>query len=285
MGEVYRADDLRLGQAVALKLLSAPASGGRDALDRFAREVRLARGIVHANVCRVFDIGEADGWTYLSMEYVDGETLASVRQRIGRLPLEKALDVARQLCAGLGAAHAHGVLHRDLKPSNIMLDGRGRVRIMDFGIATRLGEPVRDLAGTPAYMAPEQLTSAIATERSDLFALGLVLYEVFTGATVFAVRTFDERARASFDPHALVFRNGLDPQIAETVRACLALHPADRPTSAAEVAAQLPGGDAISAALAEGRMLPPDIVASADRSRPMSPPLAGYCSPPRSQGC
>ena len=138
-------------------------------------------------MCRVFDIGEADGWTYLSMEYVDGETLASVRQRIGGLPLEKALDVARQLCAGLGAAHAHGVLHRDLKPSNIMLDGRGRVRIMDFGIATRLGEPVRDLAGTPAYMAPEQLTSAIATERSDLFALGLVLYEVFTGATVFAV--------------------------------------------------------------------------------------------------
>ncbi len=275
MGEVYRAEDLRLGQAVALKLLSPVASGSRDdALERFTREVRLARGIVHANVCRVYDIGEADGWIYLSMEYVDGETLASLRSRIGRLPPEKALDVARQLCAGLAAAHAHGVLHRDLKPSNIMLDGRGRVRIMDFGVAARLDEPIRDLAGTPAYMAPEQLASGVATPRTDVFALGLILYEVFTGCAPFDGRTFDLSHRASFEPHALGFPGGTDPEVASVVRACLARNPADRPTSAVEVGANLPGGDAFTAALAEGRVLPPDLVASAVTSRPMAPPLA-----------
>src|SRR5918994_4876369 len=138
-------------------LLDADVAGGRDELANFAREVRLARGIAHPNVCRVYDIGDAHGWHFLSMEYVDGETLASVRHRIGRLPPEKALDVARQLCAGLAAAHQHGVLHRDLKPSNIMLDGRGRVRIVDFGLAIRSDDRMHDLAGTPAYMAPEQL--------------------------------------------------------------------------------------------------------------------------------
>jgi serine/threonine-protein kinase len=96
-------------------------------------EVRLARGIAHPHVCRVYDIGEGDGWHYLSMELVDGETLASLLARIGHLPREKALDIARELCAGLAAAHARGVLHRDLKPSNIMIDGRGHVKIMDFG--------------------------------------------------------------------------------------------------------------------------------------------------------
>ena len=270
MGEVYRAEDLRLGQSVALKLMSPWASHSDEASNRFASEVRLARGIVHPNVCRVFDIGEVEGWEYLSMEYVDGETLASVRQRIGRLPFEKSLDVARQLCAGLAAAHAHGVLHRDLKPSNIMLDGRGRVRIMDFGIATRVGDRVHEIAGTPAYIAPEQLAGAAATERSDLFALGLVLYEICTGTTVFDVRTFEERLRTRFDPLTLGLRDGMDPRMAPAVRACLAADPADRPASAAEVAAGFPGGDAISAALAEGRVLPPDIVAAAGASRPMS---------------
>jgi hypothetical protein len=275
MGEVYRADDLRLGQPVALKVLTAAASRREGSLDRFASEVRLTRGIVHANVCRVFDIGDAGGWHYLSMEYVDGETLASVRQRMGRLSSDKALDVARQLCAGLGAAHSQGVVHRDLKPSNIMLDGRGRVRIMDFGLATRIGERIRGISGTPAYMAPEQLTGAVATERSDLFALGLVLYEIFTGSPVFTRRAFEDRIRTSFDPQALAFRTDIHPDAVATVRACLAVDPANRPASAAVIAADLPGGDAIAAALAEGRVLPPDMVASAGISRSMSSLRAG----------
>ena len=165
-GEVYRADDLKLGQRVALKLLSPSSGPHPNFVTRFITEVRLARDIAHPNVCRVYDIGEADGWHYLSMEYIDGETLASLLRRIGSLPAEKALDVARQLCAGLAAAHDRGVLHRDLKPGNIMLDGRGQVRIVDLGFATPLGDAATGIAGTPAYMAPEQ-TQGTGRRRAD----------------------------------------------------------------------------------------------------------------------
>jgi hypothetical protein len=132
MGEVYRADDLLLKQTVALKFLPPATTANASILSRFRNEVRTARQVSHPNVCRVYDIGEADGLTYLSMEYVDGEDLASLLRRIGKLPQEKALEIARQLCAGLAAAHDKGVIHRDLKPANIMLDGRGHVRITDY---------------------------------------------------------------------------------------------------------------------------------------------------------
>jgi serine/threonine-protein kinase len=190
MGEVYRAEDLKLGQPVALKLIAVRVARGDERLQRFIAEVRLAREIAHPNVCRVYDIGEAEGWHYLSMEFVDGETLQSLMGRIGRLSGEKALDMARQLCAGLAAAHDRGVLHRDLKPSNIMVDGRGRIRILDFGLAVPSGaSTIGELAGTPAYMAPEQLVGDQATERTDVYALGLVFYELFAGRMLFPVRT------------------------------------------------------------------------------------------------
>ena len=274
MGEVYRADDLRLGQPVALKLLTDLGPMRRDALPRFTREVRLARTIAHPNVCRVFDIDEAEDWHYLSMEYVDGETLVSVRERIGRLPPEKAYDVASQLCAGLAAAHERGVLHRDLKPANIMLDGRGRVRIMDFGLAMQAGDRVDRIAGTPAYIAPEQLAGREPTERSDLFSLGLVIYEIVTGIWALRASSFAERAAAPFHPGTLSFPAGTDPRVIETIRQCLAPDPAERPRSALHVAAQLPGGDAISAALAEGRVPTPDIVASTPSGGALSPVVA-----------
>ena len=111
----------------------------------------------HKNVCRLYDLGDADGRRFLTMEYVDGEDLASLLRRIGRIPQDKAIDIARQLCAGVAAAHERGVLHRDLKPANVMLDGDGNVRITDFGIATAAGEAGADVAGTPQYMAPELL--------------------------------------------------------------------------------------------------------------------------------
>src|SRR5919107_606805 len=120
MGEVYRADDLKLGQPVALKFLPARLSKDAAMLERFHREVRTARKVSHPNVCRVFDIGEAAGQHFLSMEYIDGEDLSSLLRRIGRLPEDKAVEVARQICAGLAAAHDEGVLHRDLKPANVM---------------------------------------------------------------------------------------------------------------------------------------------------------------------
>ena len=139
MGEVYRADDLKLGQTVALKLLPDHLVQDPARLAQFHNEVRVARTISHRNVCRTYDIGDADGRPFLTMEYVDGEDLASLLRRIGRFPQDKAIEVARQLCAGLAAAHERGVLHRDLKPANVMIDGDGHVRITDFGLISTLG--------------------------------------------------------------------------------------------------------------------------------------------------
>src|SRR5947208_5536524 len=163
MGEVYRADDLTLDHPVALKFLPEGAVDP-DHLARFHNELRIARQVSHKNVCRLYDLGEADGRRFLTMEYVDGEDLASLIRRIGRIQQDKAIDIARQICAGLAAAHERGVLHHDLKPANVMLDGEGNVRITDFGLALRQGsgdaiaagdaDVVR--AGTPQYMAPEQ---------------------------------------------------------------------------------------------------------------------------------
>ena len=136
MGEVYRADDLRLGQTVALKFLPPELAKDAKRLEYFHNEVRLARQMSHPNVCRVYDIGEVDGQHFISMEYIDGEDLKTLLHRIGRLPKDKGMQIAQQLCSGLAAAHARGVLHRDLKPANIMIDGQGQVRITDFGLAT-----------------------------------------------------------------------------------------------------------------------------------------------------
>src|SRR5436309_3213087 len=173
MGEVYRADDLKLGQPVALKFLPEHLLSDGAALARFHREVRVARQVSHKNVCRVYDIGEIDGRHFLSMEYIKGEELSSFLRRIGRLPQDKALQLARQVCAGLAAAHDAGVLHRDLKPANIMVDADGNARITDFGLAG-LEEELRGenaIAGTPAYMAPEQLAGESFSARSDIYAL------------------------------------------------------------------------------------------------------------------
>lgn len=183
MGEVYRADDLSLDQPVALKFLATAATRDQSAITRFRNEVRIARQVSHPNVCRVYDLAEVEGDYFLSMEYVDGEDLGSLIRRIGRLPEDKALEISRRLCASLAAAHERGVLHRDLKPANVMLDGRGQVLLTDFGLAGIAGEiagnEVRN--GTPTYMAPEQLAGREVTVRSDLYSLGLVLHELFTG--------------------------------------------------------------------------------------------------------
>jgi eukaryotic-like serine/threonine-protein kinase len=236
MGEVYRADDLKVGQTVALKLLASAATRDQRAVQQFVREVRLARGIAHVNVCRVYDIGEAEGWHYLSMEFVDGETLRSLLRRIGRLPREKAFDIATQLCAGLAAAHEQGVLHRDLKPTNIMIDGRGRVRIMDFGLAIPSDASVHEFAGTPGYMAPEQIVGARITERTDLYALGLIVYELFVGEKLFDVNAVGFAEREARWRSA---QDALDPAIARLVARCLETDPTKRPSSAGSVAAAL----------------------------------------------
>lgn len=245
MGEVFRADDLTLRQTVALKFLPQ-STIDRPLLERFRNEVRIARRISHSNVCRVHDIGETDNQVFLSMEYVDGEDLSSVLRRAGRLPRDRALEVARKICAGLAAAHDMGVLHRDLKPSNIMLDRRGEVRIMDFGLAG-LAHEIEDVrSGTPAYMAPEQLVGKVVTVRSDIYALGLVLYELFTGKPAFEGSTHDEimRVRRESTPHRLsTLAHDLDPTVQMLILRCLEEEPENRPLSALIVSAALPGGE------------------------------------------
>ena len=249
MGEVYRATDLTLGQVVALKFLPEATAGDERVLARFYNEVRIARQVAHPNVCRVYDIGQVDGLHYISMEYVDGEDLASLLRRIGRLPVDKALETARKLCAGLAAAHEKGVLHRDLKPANIMIDGRGQVLIMDFGLAGLSGQLQGDIrSGTPAYMSPEQLAGTEVTVRSDIYSLGLLLYELFTGKRAFQAASLMEliemQERASPASITTLVKE-LDPAVERVIQRCLQPDPRQRPA----VAAALPGGDPLAAAL------------------------------------
>jgi serine/threonine protein kinase len=282
MGEVYRAEDLKLGQTVAMKFLPKSLARDEEALERFTREVRLARQVSHPNVCRVFDMGEADGQSFLTMEFVDGEDIASLMRRIGRLPGDKALEITRQVCAGLAAAHEHGIIHRDLKPANIMLDGRGRARLTDFGLAglsTEVqGENAR--AGTPAYMSPEQFSGGEITTKSDLYSLGLVMYEIFTGKRPYEAATFGEMARlreksAPAAPSAHL--KDIDPLVERVMLRCLEKNPAKRPASALEVADALPGGDPLAAAIAVGETPSPEMVAAAGEKVGLRPAMAWGC--------
>jgi predicted Ser/Thr protein kinase len=279
MGEVYRADDLKLGQPVALKFL--PPAFAKDSVrrERFFAEVRITRQLSHPNICRVYDIGEVDGRHFLSMEYIDGEDLASLMKRIGHLSNEKALDIARQLVAGLTVAHERGVLHRDLKPANIMLDGHGRVRITDFGLAIAVGDEshAEEIAGTPAYMAPEQLTGKGATVRSDIYSLGLILYEIYTGKKAFNAKTLAElrEQKETQTPRApSEIREGIDLVVERVIQRCMEKDPNSRPTSAAQLAQALPGGDPLAAAIAAGETPSPEMVAAAGSKEGLRPLVA-----------
>ncbi len=266
MGEVYRAEDLKLAQSVALKFLPESVALDGGVLAGFHREVHLARQVAHPNVCRVFDIDEVRGEHFLSMEYIDGEDLSSLLRRIGRLPIEKAADVARQLSSGLAAAHESGVLHRDLKPANIMIDGRGKVKIADFGLAVLADRPGDcPPAGTPSYMAPEQLSQKECTAKSDIYALGLVLYEIFTGKKVFRADSVVELMRLHEQtppvrPSRLV--RDMDPKVEYWIMRCLGESPLSRPT-AVEIAGVLSEGSVVATELAAGETRPPEIVAAA----------------------
>jgi serine/threonine-protein kinase len=279
MGEVYRADDLKLGQPVALKFLPESLAEDAVARERFYSEVRLARQVSHPNVCRVYDVADVEGRHCLSMEYVDGEDLSSLLKRIGRLPQDKVLEIARQLCAGLAAAHDRGVLHRDLKPSNVMIDGRGRARITDFGLAVVSGTTVEDgtTSGTPAYMAPEQFQGRGSTIQSDLYALGLVLYEISTGRKAVDGANFQDLVRKHTEEPPTVpskFVAGFDPAVERVILKCLEKDPRQRPASALQVASALPGGDPLAAALAAGETPSPEMVAAAGEEGALAPAVA-----------
>jgi hypothetical protein len=252
MGEVWRADDLKLGQPVALKLLSETVGQNETRLTRLLNEVRVARQVSHPNVCRVHDVAEDGGLHFLSMELVEGADLAGLLKAKGRIPKDEAISIARQVALGLAAAHDQGVLHRDLKPSNVMVDRRGIARITDFGLA-EASEAIRDARaaeGTPFYMSPEQLEGREATAASDLYALGLLLHELFTGERVFEASSAAELRRLRKEPPKLSPRlDRLDRTIGRTIRRCLEIDPALRPASGRIVASSLPAAPGGSSAL------------------------------------
>jgi len=189
MGRVYRVEDTKLEQEVALKLIKPEIAKDKKTIERFRNELKLARNIRHKNVCGMFDLGETEGANFITMEYVRGEDLRSLIRRIGQLPIGKSISITKQICEGLVEAHRLGVVHRDLKSNNIMIDKEGNVRIMDFGIARSLetkgitGAGV--MIGTPEYMSPEQVEGKEVDQRSDIYSLGVILYEMVTGRVPF----------------------------------------------------------------------------------------------------
>jgi serine/threonine protein kinase/Tfp pilus assembly protein PilF len=189
MGRVYKVHDAELNEKVALKLLRPDVAADPETIERFRNELKSARQVSHKNVCRMFDIGRAEGAPYITMEYVPGEDLKRLIRKIGQMPAGRTVSIARQVCEGLAEAHAHGIIHRDLKPQNIMVDEGGNVRIMDFGIARSLerksitGAGV--MIGTPEYMSPEQVEGKEVDQRSDIYSLGVILYEMATGRVPF----------------------------------------------------------------------------------------------------
>ncbi len=270
MGVVYRATDERLGQDIALKIVSEQWAADARSVDALLEELRLARLVSHAHVCRVHDVGDWAGRPFLTMELVPGEDLASLSRRVGRLPREKALQLARQIGGGLAAVHARGVVHRDLKPANVLIDGDGNARLTDFGIAARADADgrvrVEGLAGSPSTMAPELFQGAAPSVQSDLFALGCVLFQVFTGRAPFPATSLDdlfERHRRGA-PAAGAVAPDIDPEVEAVLQRCLRTDPARRPASALEALAGLPGFDPLAESLSAGVTPSPGLLHSAN---------------------
>ena len=193
MGRVFKAKDNRLGLTVALKILRPEYSANAAAADRFKQETLLARSLVQENVIRIFDLGESEGLTFISMEFVPGQSLGQLIRASGMLTEETAVSIARQIAFALAAAHGHGIIHRDLKPQNILVDAEGQVHVADFGLAKSLEaadiEQTGTIVGTPPYFSPEQARGEKTDARSDLYALGLIMYEMLAGRRPFQADT------------------------------------------------------------------------------------------------
>jgi hypothetical protein len=249
MGNVYKARDRETGEIVALKLLKPEIASDQSMMDRFKNELLFARKITHKNVCRVHEFNRIGGIAYTSMEFVEGESLRSVLNRFGGLPPRKAIDLVNQICSGLKEAHAQGIVHRDLKPENVMIDAQGNVKIMDFGIARSMEALTRmtgSMVGTPAYMAPEQVGGKPVDYRTDIYSLGLMMYEIFTGTQAFqgdnAVAVALKQMRESpVPPHEI--DAGVPVLIERAILKCLEKEPAKRFQSITELesALRVPG--------------------------------------------
>jgi serine/threonine protein kinase len=246
MAKVLLAHDVELGREVAVKLLDELLAADESFRARFAREARVAAGLSHPNVVTVFDVGEADGCPFIVMELVTGRTLEERLRREGTLSANDVLAIARQVCAGLEHAHANGLVHRDLKPGNLIEREDGTVKIADFGIARAVeGTEFTEtgtIVGTAAYLAPEQAEAGVVTPATDLFALGVVLYELLTGRQPWKVDSLAALAgRREAPPPELPADT--PPGLRAAIERCLRPDPEDRPSSAAEVARLLDDRD------------------------------------------
>jgi len=243
MGAVYLAYDQDLGRQVALKLVKPELMVYPGAMERFRKELLLASKISHRNVLRIHDLGDAGGMKFISMAYVDGEDLHHLLAREGRLPLDRMLNIARQLCAALDAAHSEGVAHRDLKPQNIMLAKDDHAYVTDFGLAKSLGAAdgmtqSGEMLGTPRYMAPEQVEAKHVDARTDIYALGLIFYEMLTGDVPFiaesTLQLMYKRANEPSPPPKTI-NPGIPDWLNNIVMKCLERDPANRYQSAKEI--------------------------------------------------
>jgi serine/threonine protein kinase/tetratricopeptide (TPR) repeat protein len=246
MGRVYKVQDTDIKEKVALKLLRPEITLDKEAVERFSNELKLARKIGHRNVCKMFDLGRAEGTTFITMEFVPGEDLKSFLHRSKQLSTGTAVSIAKQVCEGLEEAHRLGIVHRDLKPGNIMIDKDGDAKIMDFGIARSLsGKGITGagvLIGTPEYMSPEQVEGKDIDQRSDLYSLGIILYEMVAGRLPFVGETplsiaHKQKYEAPEDPKK--FNTQLPDDLARVILKCLAKDRDKRFQSAAELGAEL----------------------------------------------
>ncbi len=264
MGNVYKARDRETGETVALKLLKPEIASDQAMMERFKNELLFARKITHKNVCRVYEFNRLSGIAYTSMEFVEGESLRSVLKRFGGLPLRKGIDLVLQVCSGLKEAHAQGIVHRDLKPENIMIDVQGNVKIMDFGIARSMEALTRmtgSMAGTPAYMAPEQVAGKPVDYRTDIYSLGLIMYEIFTGKQAFeadnAVAVALKQLRESPPPpHEL--EPAIPVPVERAILKCLEKEPPRRFQSIAQLEGALQASPAVPAIQSTLISAPPD---------------------------
>ncbi len=255
MGRVYRVLDNKLGEEIGLKLVRPDIASNRAVIERFSAELKLARQVVHRNVARMFDLNEEAGVPYITMEFVRGENLKRLIRKVGHLSPSQALPYACQICDGLAEAHRLGIVHRDLKPQNVMIDEEGQAKILDFGLARLLDQAGRDSgssrSGTPAYVSPEQIRGAAADARSDIYSLGVLIYEMLTGRTPFKADSVEKIVDMHLHdipeaPRAL--NPGISTGLSTLVMKCLEKDPAARYQSAEEL------GQALGCL----RTLPPD---------------------------
>ena len=246
MGKVYRVVDKKLDEEVALKLIKPEVASDRKTVERFSKELKFARKIVHKNVGRMYELMEDEGRYFITMEYVSGQDLKGLIRQTGQLTVGKSISIAKQVCEGLAEAHKLGVVHRDLKPHNIMIDKEGNARIMDFGIARSLdAEGITDakvMIGTPKYMSPEQVEGEAVDQRSDIYSLGIILYEMVTEKTPFdgdTALSIALKHKTQAPPEPREFNAQIPEDLSLVILKCLEKDKQKRYQSAEEVLSEL----------------------------------------------